>query len=36
MFGRPKDWRWIATRCYRWRKVFLSPIALAAAAIFWL
>ncbi len=36
MFGRPKDWRRVATRYDRCPKVFLSAIALAATVIFWL
>jgi hypothetical protein len=36
MFGRLKDSRRIATRYDRCLKVFMSPLALAAAAIFWL
>ena len=36
MFGRLKDWCWVATRYDRCPKVFLSAIALAAAVIFWL
>lgn len=36
MFGRPKDWRRVAT-CYdRCPKVFLSAIALVANVLFWL
>lgn len=36
MFGWLKDWRRIATRYDRCRKVFLSAVALAATFIFWL
>ena len=36
MFGRLKDWRRVATRYDRCPKVFLSAIALAAIAMFWL
>ena len=36
MFGRLKDWRRVATRYDRCPMVFLSAIALAATAIFWL
>ena len=36
MFGRLKDWRPVATRYDRCPKVFLSAIALAAIAIYWL
>ena len=38
MFGRLKDWRRVATRYDRCPKVFLSAIALGAAAlvIYWL
>lgn len=36
MFGRPKDWRRVATRYDRCLKVFLSAIALAATIMFWL
>ncbi|KAJ55760.1 transposase [Actibacterium mucosum KCTC 23349] len=36
MFGRPKDWRRVATRYDRCPKVFLSAIALAATVIHWL
>ena len=36
MFGRLKDWRWVATRYDRCPKVFLSAIALAALVIYWL
>lgn len=36
MFGRLKDWRRVATRYDRCPKVFLSAIALAATAIYWL
>ncbi|MFN3994870.1 MAG: transposase, partial [Tabrizicola flagellatus] len=36
MFGRLKDWRWVATRYDRCPKVFLSAIALAATVMFWL
>jgi transposase len=36
MFGRLKDWRRVATRYDRCPKVFLSAIALAATAMFWL
>ena len=34
MFGRPKDWRRVATRYDRCPKVFLSAIALAATVLF--
>ena len=36
MFGRLKDWRRVAMRYDRCPKVFLSAIALAATAMFWL
>ena len=36
MSGRLKDWRPVATRYDRCPTVFLSAIALAATAIFWL
>ena len=36
MFGRPKDWRRVATRYDRCPKIFLSAIALAATVMFWL
>ena len=36
MFGRLKAWRRVATRYDRCPKVFLSAIALAATAIYWL
>ena len=36
MFGKLKDWRRVSTRYDRWPKVFLSAIAFAATAIFWL
>jgi transposase len=37
MFGRLKDWRRVATRCYdRCPKVFLSAVDLAATGMFWL
>ena len=36
MFGRLKDWRWVAKRYDRCPKVFLSAIALAAIVIYWL
>ena len=36
MFGRPKDWRRIATRYDRCPKVFLSAVILAATVLFWL
>ena len=36
MFGRLKDWHWIATRYDRCPIVFLSAIALAATVLFWL
>jgi transposase len=36
MSGRLKDWRRVATRYGRCPKVFLSAIALAAMAIYWL
>jgi transposase len=36
MFGRPKDWRRVATRHDRCPKVFLSAIAPAATVIYWL
>lgn len=36
MFGRLKDWRRIATRYDRSPKVFLSAVALAASAMFWI
>lgn len=36
MFGRLKDWRRVATRYDRCPMAFLSAVALAAKAIFWL
>ena len=36
MFGRIKDWRWVATRYDRCPNVFFSAICLAATVIFWL
>lgn len=36
MFGRLEDWRRVATRYDRCPEIFLSVIALTAAAIFWL
>jgi hypothetical protein len=36
MFGRLKDWQRLSTRYDRSPTVFLSAIALAAAAIFWI
>ena len=36
MFSRLKDWRRVATRYDHCPKVFLSAIALAAVAIYWL
>ncbi|WP_225612147.1 transposase [Paracoccus sp. PAR01] len=36
VFGRLKDWRRVATRYDRCRKVFLSAVALAATIMFWL
>lgn len=36
MFGCLKDWCRVATRYDRCPKVFLSAIALAASALFWL
>lgn len=36
MFGRLKDWRRVATRYDRCPIVFLSAIALAALAVYWL
>jgi transposase len=36
LFGRLKDWRRVATRYDRCAKTFLSAVALAAAAMFWL
>ena len=36
MFGRPKDWRRIATRYDRCAKTFLSAVAYAAIVIFWI
>jgi transposase len=36
MFGRLKDWRRVATRYDRCPTVFLSAVALAATALFWL
>ena len=36
MFGRPKDWRRVATRHARCAKTFLSAVALAATVMFWL
>ena len=36
MFGRLKDWRWVATRYDRCPKAFLSAIALAATVVYWL
>ncbi len=34
MFGRPKDWRRLATRYDRSAKTFLSAAALAATVMF--
>ncbi len=36
MFGRPKDWRRVATRYDRCPTVFFSALALAATVLFWL
>jgi transposase len=36
MFGRPKDWRRVATRYDRSLTAFFSVVALAATVIFWL
>lgn len=36
MFGRLRDWRRVATRYDRCRKVFLFAVALAATVMFWL
>lgn len=36
MFGQLKDWRRVAARYDRCSTVFLSAIALAATALFWL
>ncbi len=36
MFGMLKDWRRVATRYDRCPKFFLSAVALAALAIYWL
>lgn len=36
MFGRLKDWRWIASSYDRCATTFLSAVALAATVIFWL
>ena len=36
MFGRPKDWRRIATRYDRCAHTFMSAICIAATVIFWL
>ncbi|CTQ51476.1 Transposase [Jannaschia donghaensis] len=36
MFGRPKDWRRVATRYDSSPAVFLSTIALSATVLFWL
>ncbi len=36
MFGRPRDWRRVATRYDRCPKVLLFAIALAATVMFWL
>jgi transposase len=36
MFGRVKDWRWIATRYDRCARTFLSAAALVATVMFWL
>ncbi len=35
MFGRPKDWRRVATRFDRRADIFLSAGALAAIVMFW-
>ena len=36
MFGRLKDWHWIAT-CYdRYPKIFLSAVVFAATLMVWL
>jgi transposase len=34
MFGRLKDWRWVASRYDRCARVFLSAVALAATVMF--
>lgn len=36
MFGRPKDWRRVATRYGRCPKIFRSAIALTAVVMLWL
>jgi transposase len=36
LFGNPKDWRRIHTRCDRCAHTFMSAIVFAAAVIFWL
>ncbi len=36
MFGRPKDWRRVATRYDRCGKTVLSTVALAETVVFWL
>lgn len=35
MFGRLKDWRFVANHHDRCPKVFLSAVARAATIIFW-
>ena len=36
MFGRPKNWRRVATRYDRCAQTFMSAICLAATTLFWL
>lgn len=36
MFGRLKDWRWVATRYDRCPTAFFAAVAFAATVIFWL
>ena len=36
MFGRLKDWHWIATRHDRCTKIFLSAVVFAATVMVWL
>ena len=36
MFGRPEDWRRVATRYDRCAHTFFSAICIAATVIFWL
>ncbi|WP_198912723.1 hypothetical protein [Acetobacter musti] len=36
LFGKPRDWRRIATRYERCAHTFFSAICLAATVIFWM